>query len=48
MKAITAMPRKVSVIVYKMLLNKEPFQYEKIEQNIEKMKIHQKNQEKYG
>ena len=41
MKAITATARKVSVIVYKMLTNKEPFQYEKLEQNIEKIKIQQ-------
>ena len=41
MKVITATARKVSVIVYKMLINKEPFQYEKLEQNIEKIKIQQ-------
>ena len=41
MKAITATARKVSVIVYKMLTNKEPFQFEKLEQNIEKIKIQQ-------
>lgn len=41
MKAITATARKVSVIVYKMLTNKEAFQYEKLEQNIEKIKIQQ-------
>ena len=41
MKAITATARKVSVVVYKMLTNKEPFQYEKLEQNIEKIKIQQ-------
>lgn len=41
MKAITATARKVSVIVYKMLTNKEPFQYDKLEQNIEKLRIQQ-------
>ena len=41
MKAITATARKVSVVVYKMLTNNEPFQYEKLEQNIEKIKIQQ-------
>ena len=39
--SITATARKVSVVVYKMLTNKEPFQYEKLEQNIEKIKIQQ-------
>ena len=41
MKAITATARKVSVIVYKMLTHKEHFQHEKLELNIEKMKIKQ-------
>ena len=40
-KAITATARKVSVVVYKILTNKEPFQYERLEQNIEKIKIQQ-------
>ena len=41
MKAITATARKVSIIVYKMLFNEEHFQYEKLEKNIEKIKIQQ-------
>ena len=35
------MKNLVSVVVYKMLTNKEPFQNEKLEQNIEKIKIQQ-------
>lgn len=41
MKAITATARKLSVIVYKMLKNKEEFQKEKLEQNVEKTKAFQ-------
>ena len=38
MKAITATARKVAVVVYKMLINQEPFQAGKLVDNIEKIR----------